>query len=215
MLQLIPLDRDKVKDLTYIKIVENKAHMGPVSEEKAARAKAAALCAAANKIRVLADFTVKISKDPSVNKSNRSNNRSFIIGGTGSSTTEVAQTATFMMQAWHNTLSDNSEGYKSKIADYLTAQSRAYSDLGITRKEGERPALTSDQRLVYNSIVGPTSFDYYEYHLAFKLQGNKKFYRSNTYRSLRPLVLGQLLNKVSNEMVKLQKSITITVRQSN
>jgi hypothetical protein len=215
-MRVTKLIKDEVENKTYIKFVENKTHMGPVSEEKIARAKAAQLSAAANKVRVMADFTVKVSKDTDGDKPKSSNARSLLFTETGETPEEVAKTALYLMQAWDNKYGDQgTPDYVERLTAAIAARSEAYSKLGITPTAGKKPDLTTDQRVVYNSIVGPTGFDYYEYHLAFKLEGQTKFARSKTYRSLRPLDIKSMLGSLSKEMERLMKEISLTSRQTN
>lgn len=217
-MKLTKLEKDKLENSTYLKLAMNKAHMGPVSEEKVARARASALSAAANKVRVTAGFTVKVNTDD--NKSEQKtnfNNKSFVFSALGDdSPMSTAEHAVLLMQAWDNIFKDEgTPEYVEKLAKALEARANAYRKLGINPTSGDKPNLTADQRVVYNSVVGPTGFDYYEYHLAFKLAGQKKFVRSKTYRSLRPLELKSLLAKLSKEVDSLKGKITITSRQIN
>lgn len=217
-MRLTKLEKDKVVDSTYVKLAMNKAHMGPVSEEKVAQARASALSAAANKVRVTAGFTVKVNTDDtqSSTKTN-SQNQSLVFSELGDdSPRATAEYAVLLMQAWDNIFKDEgTPDYVEKLAKALETRAIAYNKLGINPVSGDKPNLTADQRVVYNSIVGPTGFDYYEYHLAFKLAGQKKFVRSKTYRSLRPLDIKLMLNKLSSEVKLLKGKITITSRQTN
>lgn len=215
-MRLTKYDKRAVGDTTHMKLVENKTHFGPVSEEKVARAKAAQLSAAANKVRVMADFTVKISKDPAEERESRSNARSLLFTEIGSTPLDVAKTAVFIMQAWDNKYGDEgTPDYMKKLSAALAARAEAYRNLGINPHSGDKPNLSSDQRMVYNSIVGPTGFDYYEYHLAFKVEGQKKFARSKTYRSLRPLDINTMLKSLNSEAFKLSQNIVLSSRQNN
>lgn len=216
-MRLTKLEKDKVVDSTYVKLARNKAHMGPVSEEKIAQARASALSAAANKVRVTAGFTVKVITDDKTEVKTNSQNQSFVFTELGDDSPKAtAEHAVLLMQAWDNTFKDEgTPDYVDKLAKALEARAIAYNKLGINPASGDKPNLTADQRVVYNSIVGPTGFDYYEYHLAFKLAGQKKFVRSKTYRSLRPLDIKQMLTKLSSEVATLKGKITITSRQTN
>lgn len=215
-MKLTKLDKEVVKDTTYIKLVENRTHFGPVSEEKIARAKAAALSAAANKVRLMSNFTVKVEIPQTGSKNDRTQARSLLFLGVGDSPAEVAQSAVYLMQAWDNKYGEQgTPDYVKKLTKALQARANAYTELGINPNSQEKPNLTSDQRVVYNSIVGPTGFDYYEYHLAFKLEGQTKFARSKTYRSLRPLDLRSMLNTLSTEVKALRSRIIVSTRQTN
>lgn len=217
-MRLTELVKEEVENATYLKLVRNKAHMGPVSEEKIALAKASALSAAANKVRVTAGFTVKVNTDDQKSESKtNSPNQSWRITELGDDTPGItAKYAVLLMQAWDNVYTgDGTQRYVEKLAQALQARANAYTQLGINPTAGSKPNLTSDQRLVYNSVVGPTGFDYYEYHLAFKIDGQKKFIRSRTYRSIKPLDLDQIIRKLTNEMTLLNSKITITSRKTN
>jgi osmotically-inducible protein OsmY len=215
-MKLSTLDKKEVENTTYLKLVQNKTHFGPVSEAKVARAKAKALSAAANKVRVAADFTIQINKDQDSNSENRSNARSYVFEDIGDTPIDVTKSAVYLMQAWDHQYGDEgTPDYVNKLAKALEARAAAYNKLGINPNSSSKPNLTSDQRVIYNSIVGPTGFDYYEYHLAFKIEGQKKFVRSKTYRSLRPLDIKSMLSSLGKDMRKLQEEITLTARQSN
>lgn len=215
-MKLTKYDKKAVGDTTHMKLVENKTHFGPVSEDKVAKAKAAQLSAAANKVRLMADFTVKISKDPTEETESRSNARSLLFTEIGSSPLEIAESAVYIMQAWDIKYGDEgTPDYTKKLSAALAARAEAYRTLGINPSSGVKPNLSADQRLVYNSIVGPTGFDYYEYHLAFKIDGQKKFARSKTYRSLRPLDISRMLSNLSIEANRLKNDIDLRSRQNN
>jgi acetyl-CoA acetyltransferase len=215
-MKLTKYDKKAVGDTTHMKLVENKTHFGPVSEDKVAKAKAAQLSAAANKVRLMADFTVKISKDPTEETESRSNARSLLFIEIGSSPLEIAESAVYIMQAWDIKYGDEgTPDYTKKLSAALAARAEAYRTLGINPSSGTKPNLSADQRLVYNSIVGPTGFDYYEYHLAFKIDGQKKFARSKTYRSLRPLDISRMLSNLSIEANRLKNDIDLRSRQNN
>lgn len=216
-MKLTQLEKGKVVDSTYVKLAKNKAHLGPVSEEKIAQARASALSAAANKVRVTAGFAVKVETDDKSKVKANSQNQSFLFIDLGDdSPRSTAEYAVLLMQAWDNTFRDEgTPEYVKKLAIALEARAVAYRKLGINPASGDKPNLTADQRVVYNSIVGPTGFDYYEYHLAFKLAGQKKFIRSKTFRSLRPLDIQQMLTKLNSEVISLKGKITITSRQTN
>jgi len=215
-MRLTKLNKEVVKDTTYIKLVENRTHFGPVSEEKIARAKAAALSAAANKVRLMSNFTVKVESPDNGKENDRTQARSLLFLEVGDTPADVAESAVYLMQAWDNKYGEQgTPDYVKKLTTALQARAKAYSELGINPNSQEKPNLTSDQRVVYNSIVGPTGFDYYEYHLAFKLEGQTKFARSKTYRSLRPLDITSMLNNLGTEMKSLKKRIIVSTRQTN
>jgi len=215
-MRLTKLNKEVVKDTTYIKLVENRTHFGPVSEEKIARAKAAALSAAANKVRLMSNFTVKVETPDTGKENDRTQAKSLLFVEVGNTPAEVAESAVYLMQAWDNKYGEQgTPDYVKKLTKALQARANAYTELGINPNSQEKPNLTSDQRVVYNSIVGPTGFDYYEYHLAFKLEGQTKFARSKTYRSLRPLDIKSMLNTLSTETRSLRTRIIVSTRQTN
>lgn len=217
-MKLTPLEKDKVIDKTYVKLCVNKTHMGPVSEEKVAMTKAKALSAAANKVRVTAGFSIKVATDDNM-LGNRPNNQnqSFLFTGLGDDSPQAtAEFAVFLMEAWDHIFVDvGTTDYVSRLTKALEARAKAYKSLGINPVSDKKPNLSADQRVVYNSIVGPTGFDYYEYHLAFKLAGQKKFCRSKTYRSLKPLDLYQVLAKLHTEVAKVSDKIILTLKKTN
>lgn len=217
-MRLTQLKRDMVENATYIKLAKNKAHMGPISAEKVAQAKAKALSAAANKVRVTAGFTVKVNTDDNESSiKTNSQNESYLLFDLGDdSPRDTIEYAVLLMQAWDNTFrGEGTPDYVDMLTKALEARATAYRKLGINPASGIKPNLSADQRLVYNAIVGPTGFDYYEYHLAFKLAGQKKFTRSKTFRSLKPMNLDTWLRKMSSEVETLKSRISITPRQMN
>lgn len=215
-MKLAKLVKDEVKDTSYLKLVENKTHKGPVSEEKVARAKAAALSAAANKVRVVAGFTVKVEKPETEEDSKRSNARSLLFIDIGESPAEVVKSSIYIMESWARKYSEaGTPDYLEKLTRYTQAQAKAYAAIGFNGLPVEKPNLTKDQKDIYNSIVGPTGFDYYEYHLALKLEGQKKFERTKTFRSLRPLDIKGMLVTLSSTSKSLASKIILDVGKTN
>lgn len=209
------LKKEQVVDKTYLKLCMNKTHFGPISQVKANRTKAA-LSAAANKVRVLADFTVQVVS-PKSNEGDKQNyNRSCLLEFSEADPNEAIAAMIYIMEAWNQLYSDDgTPEYKEKLTEALSARSLAYSSLGINPNSATKPNLSAEQRTVYNSIVGPKGFDYYEYHLAFKLEGEKKFQRSVTYRSLKPLNTRSMLLALNQKAETLQKQFIITAKPKN
>lgn len=218
-MRLTKLKKDEVANTTYIKLCVNKAHSGPVSEAKVARERADKLSAAAHKVKETAGFTVKVNTDDNSEVKTVTQNQSFVFKDLGDdSPVQVSTYAVLLMQAWDNIYISKGVGtpeYVKKLAETLEARATAYNKLGINPTSGERPILSADQRVIYNSIVGPTGFDYYEYHLAYKLAGQKKFDRSKTFRSLRPLDIKQILTKLGSEVSSLKRKYIITLKETN
>lgn len=219
-MKLIQLDKEMVKDQSYVKLARNKTHNGPVSEEKVARAKATALSAAANKVRVLADFTVKVKTDSETKENKKPDNKSWVFADNDGhllDQSDVAEQALLLMQAWDQEYGNQggSDTFIKKLTEANKARTLAYKTLGINPGSAKKPDLTSDQRLIYNQIVGPTGFDYFEYHLAFKLEGQKKFIRSKTYRTIRPMDMNNILTKLSSSVRKLNQKILISAKSMN
>lgn len=214
------LVKEEVVDKTYLKLCQNKTHMGPISEAKVNRNRATNLSAAANKIRVKADFTVSFKgSDPEKSGDGQNNmNRSWILVFDNDNDIEVAKEALLLEQAW--SLVHPDEGtpeYMDKLKAMLQARSQAYETLGINPGSTgkKRPSLTHEQRAVYNQMVGPYGFDYYEYHLAFKLAGEKGFVRTTTYRTLRPVDPRNLLGRIKAKAEQISKDIEINVKKAN
>jgi len=215
-MRLTKLVKKEVENTTHMKLVENKTHFGPVSKEKIARAKAAALSAAANKVRLMSNFTVKVETPNTKKDNDRTQARSLVFEEIGDTPMQVAESAVYLMQAWDNKYGDQgTPDYVNKLTIAMQARAKAYQELGINPNSEEKPNLSSDQRVVYNSVVGPTGFDYYEYHLAFKLEGQTKFARSKTYRSLRPLDIKSMLTNLAKEANSVQSRIILATRQAN
>lgn len=210
------LRKQELVDKTYLKFCRNKAHFGPISPEKANRAYATALSAAANKVRVMADFTVQVVNPKSKEDVTTNPNKSLLLEFSEVNPAERVAAMIYVMDAWDKLYSDDgTPEYKEKLTAALAARSSAYQKLGINPNSATKPSLSAEQRTVYNSIVGPYGFDYYEYHLAFKLEGEKKFQRTVTYRSLKPLGLNSMLNRLNQKARELQKQYTITARPKN
>lgn len=211
-MHLVTYTKEQVSNLTYIKLAVNKTHMGPVSASKVAKDKASKLSAAANKVKLAAGFKVSILKDQTESAKAGSYNQSWVFRGLGDdSPMQTSTAAVFLMQAWDNIFGDEgTPEYVEKLARATEARATAYSKLGINPASGKKPILSADQRVLYNSIVGTTSFDYYEYHIAFKLAGQLKFVRSKTYRSIRPLDINQMINKLNSEVQKLSEKMYIS-----
>jgi hypothetical protein len=213
------VQKEFLMDSSYMKLVQNKTHMGPVSEEKAAKAKAKALSAAAYKIKIDADLVPVIDTDSITNviKKNQSNAKTYLLSNAEDNSTDgTIVSAFYIMQAWDDVFGDSgTPDYVEKFNAAIIARREAYSKLGINPSSDRKPILSKEERTVYNSIVGPTKFDYYEYHLAFKLAGNKRFVRSKTYRSLRPLDVNSLIAKLSKRAEQLQQQIAVKVKEAN
>lgn len=220
MISLTKFCKEVVEDTTYLKFVANKAHMGPISEEKAMRNKAKSLTAAANNIRILADFSVKISNDND-QKGGNDQCHSYLIQGVGLTSDAVTKSAFLLMQAWDKVFpGEGTQGYMDKMGALIEARHQVYANLGIKIKLTDdkreiRPDLSVDQRKIYNASVGPLAFDYYEYHIAFKLETRKKFVRSKSFRSLQPLDISSKIRELDREVNRLQQLITITTKQTN
>lgn len=219
---MVELVKDAVKDKTYVKLCTNKAHMGPVDLDVARKRSASKLSAAANKIRLRADLTVSpvnsVSGD-SVNEDKKpSGNKSFVIQISDEShdSQTIARNAVLLFEAWHRKYGETgTPDYQKKMTEFTAAQSKAYASLGINPAGDKKPELNHQQRDVYNQIVGPVGFDYYEYHLAFKMENQKGFTRTTTYRSLRPLSLDDICRKVMSEAKQLSKEIKVATKVSN
>lgn len=214
-MRIIPLDKKEVQDKTYLKISINKAHMGPVSAEKVAAKRDRNLSAAANKIRLTAGLTVEVrnSNESSEDKPELNPNQSWVLDFGISNDLEMSKVAVYFMEAWDKEYgSEGTDAYNDRRATYVTARSKAYTQLGINPSAENKPILSEEQRAAYNTLVGPSGFDYYEYHLAFKLAGEKKFTRSVTYRSVKPLVVNEMVQKLISISTNLKKRITLEAK---
>lgn len=212
---LTELDNKKMSDnITYLKLTQNKSHMGPISEQMALASKARNLDAAANKIRSTAGLGVKINKDTDTsNQTLRDNpNKSWIIEQDAVSPSSVAKKSVYMAQIWSEKYASGDDAYKDKRREFEEARAVAYRKIGINPTINTKPTLTEGQRDIYNSVVGPFSFDYYEYHLAYKQAGSRKFIRTKTYRSLNPIAPTTFLKVLEEGIEKKQRLITITVK---
>jgi hypothetical protein len=219
---MVELVKDAVKDKTYVKLCVNKAHMGPVDLDVAKKRSASKLSAAANKIRLRADLTVSpissVSGDSVDKDKEPSGNKSYVLFHDDEKMTSqiVAKYAVLHFEAWHRVFGKpGTPDYLKKMTEFTTAQSKAYASLGINPAGDKKPELNHQQRNVYNQIVGPVGFDYYEYHLAFKMVNQKGFTRTTTYRSLRPLSLEDIHRKVKAMAKQLSNEITVAIKVSN
>lgn len=216
---IIPLVKEDVVDKTYIKLCVNKAHMGPVDMKVAQKRSATKLSAAANRVRLRADFTVSpVSKVTEENNGLATGNKSYLLLANSEelSSIEVSRETILLFQAW--SLVFNQPGtspYCEKIAEFVKAQASVYRSLGINPSCDRKPELNSQQRQVYNQVVGPYGFDYWEYHMAYKIEGQKRFERTKTYRSLRPLGIDELIRKLSVRAGEIEKEINLSVKASN
>jgi hypothetical protein len=212
---LTELDNKKMSEnITYLKLTQNKTHMGPISEQMALAFRARNLDAAANKIKSTAGLGVKINKDTDIgNQTPRENpNKSWIIEQDAVGPNSVAKKSVYMAQIWSEKYATGTEAYRDKRRKFEEARALAYSKIGINPAMDSKPTLTEGQRDIYNSMVGPFSFDYYEYHLAYKQAGSRKFIRTKTYRSLDPIAPTTFLKVLEEGIEKKQRLITITVK---
>lgn len=213
------LMKDEVENKTYLKVCQNKARMGPVDVSTVADRNKSQLSAAANKIRVMADFSVKVNTENKKEVPENSQNISWLVFSDAEVDTQLAiKQAICLMQAWEETFagSPGTKDYMKKLGSMLNARAGAYKKIGVKYDpHGERPNLTAEQRAVYNSIVGEYAFDYYEYHLAFKFAGEKRFIRSKTIRSLRPLEIEAYMKKLMQAATMKMSELDISVRQAN
>jgi len=211
-----PLIKKDVENSTYLKLCQNRTHLGPVEEEKLAKLKAKRLSAAANKVKLAANFAITVLKDKPQVTTQDTGNVSWRIADIGTTDSEVAKSALYVVQAWENQYSSGTEEYQMRYAKFAETRIAVYNHLGIKLEDGNRaPKLTKEQRDFYNTRVSPFSFDYFEYHVAFKLQGSKKFIRSKTFRSVKPMTPGELFQSIIPEMNRLSKLINIEIKVAN
>lgn len=221
-IQLVDYDKEKLEKVTFIKICVNKAHMGPINNIKAQARNVSKLCASANKIRVRADLTVAPIGDQTTEGKHGKlpSNYTKVIGFESSDTLtsiDIASEAVYLFQAWDMLYAAKAgtPDYVKKATEFIEAQSKFYNSIGINPASGKKPELTMQQKQAYNASVGPYGFDYYEYHLAFKLEGESKFTRSATYRTLERLGLANILKPVCDEYSRLHKKLRVVVKFSN
>lgn len=209
---MVTFNKEAVKGKTYTKLVMNKTHIGPVSEKVAKARSAKALSAAANKIRMAANFKVEFSKEPHEAEQNNPNYSSWLITDQADKLAG-SKTGLLLMQAWDKLYKEEgTSGYLKKYNEFIAARGRAYAKLGINPVSGDRPNLTSDQRRVYDECVRPYAFDYYEYHIAFKMDETQRFVRSKTYRSIEPLDLNVLHQKLIAKYQEINSLVHIVTK---
>lgn len=205
-----PLNKKVHENTSYLKLTQNKSYMGPIPERIALANKAKNLDAAAAKIKATADLGVKINKSNTVTTSSDNPNQSWVIAEDAVSPTSVAITSVYMAQVWAEKYIIGTDDYKQKRREFEEARASAYNRIGINPASKQRPDLTAGQRDLYNSLVGPFGFSYYEYHLAYKQVGLKNFTRTKTYRSLKPLNVTTIVKELEDGMEAKKKLITVT-----
>lgn len=198
----LPLDNKVVADASYIKLCQNKTHMGPVSLDKIEARKASKLSTAANKVRVQSNLTLSHSTGDNKKKVS-SGNQSYVIAQAANSSeiTELGVLGVLTFEAWAEMFNvPGTKEYMSAFSAFTKAKGSCYASMGINPTGEKKPKLSEDQRAVYNQEVGPYGFTYYEYHLAFKIEGDKSFTRTKTYRSLKPLSIDTILKKLQEKV---------------
>jgi hypothetical protein len=202
-------------DYPTLKVVQNKTHMGPVPDWRKNRS--GRLSKAANKIRLNCDLKVVVSSESSEDdhiqpkKVNPSLSREF----TRSGNPEVDPvSAAYFMQVWDSVYPGaGDQEYVNKSTELIKAQREAYEELGINPDSKKKPELTEEQRSIYNALVLPKAFDYYEIHLSYKMP-QKKVVRSRTYRSLQSFDLKRVQERLLQAAKDLKLKIKITVKKA-
>jgi hypothetical protein len=193
--------------------------MGPINMDVARERSASKLSAAANRVRLRADLTVSpVSKTTEDNNVSATGNKSYLLVASSESlsTTEVSKETILLYQAWSEIFDQpGTNPYCEKMAEFVKIQASVYRSLGINPSCDRKPELNSQQRQVYNQVVGPYGFDYWEYHMAYKIEGQKKFERTKTYRSLKPLSIDELLRKLAVRADQIGEKIIVSVKASN
>lgn len=198
-----PLVKDVVANASYIKLCQNKTHMGPVSRDKIEASKASKLSSAANKVRVQANLTISHTPSGGENSNEVRQNMSYIIAlaDNQDELAELGMLGVSTFEAWDKIFRNpGTPDYMEKFSAFTKAKGKCYESMGINPTLRQKPKLSEDQRAVYNQEVGPYGFTYYEYHLAFKIAGDKSFTRTKTFRSLKPFSIDSILNKLQEKV---------------
>lgn len=204
-----------VPEYPTLKTVQNKTHLGPVPDWRKNRSNR--LSKAANKIRLNSDLKIVVSSDLSEDDhiQPKKVNPSFAreIHNSGQTGLDPVNAAYFM-QAWDIVYPGaGDQEYVSKSTELIKAQREAYEELGINPDSKKKPELTEEQRSIYNALVLPKAFDYYEIHLSYKMP-QKKVVRSKTYRSLQSFDLKRVNERLAQAVKDLHSKIKITVKQA-
>lgn len=198
-----PVTKEGVVNLSYVKLCVNKTHCGPVSLSKVEARKSSKLSKAANAVKAQSNLTLSHVKNEEKEAKDNPNKSYLLIKCNTSDISEFGKDSVILFEAWNSIYkTSGTPDYMDKYDAFVKTKNQCYSQLGINTAnldEKNKPKLTKEQRAVYNNMVGPVGFTYYEYHLAFKIAGDKSFKRTLTYRSLKPLNIDSLISNLSNK----------------
>lgn len=199
----------------YTKISLNHARKGPVSTAKASLTRSKKVSTAAQKVAITGDYKASFILEKVENiRPVEPFNMSWMMTGSNKEENLNTQyfTALCLMQAWSDKY-DSSEGtpdYMEKLIAYKEAQTRAYNALGLNASNKDKPNLSKEEKAVYDSIVGPYAFDYYEIHISFKAPGNTRMVQSRHYRTLRRPNIQGIVDTIWAEAKHVSQKMSMT-----
>jgi hypothetical protein len=194
-----------------LKLLQNKTHIGPVSEGVVAKA---SLTKAAGKI--MFDNNLKITVANTGDEVGKVSDptKKPVVKKIKLPAGNEPQTATLMMLAWDKLYGTvGTASYQNKYQEFAQMQKTTYEKLGLNLgPNSTKPELTEQQRRMYNEMMRPYAFSYYEYRLSYKQPGVKAV-RSLTYRSLKPGNMDSMLTKLAEQAKNLAAKLTIETRK--
>jgi hypothetical protein len=197
------IDSITKKNSVTLKLISNRTHRGPVKEKGK---RSLELSSAAGKIKINNDLRVTVKK--AEKRQNLKTSESYSIS-TDADILEGARTATYYAIAWDLVFEGpGSKTYLEKATALSRAQHVAYVELGLNPDPKNRPVLTEEQRLRYNEMVLPFSFDYFEVKLSVKQPGFRAV-RTKTYRMDQRPDLRAIANRLSKAVIDVSKEIEI------
>jgi len=196
---------------TTLKLLQNKTHIGPVSSGRAAKA---SLSKAAGKIIFDSNLKVTVNETGAEAGKISDPTRKPVVQKINLLRGREPHQATLYMLAWAKLYPETgSKQYQEKYEAFARAQGATYKQLGFDLGPNDpKPMLTEQARRMYNDKMQPFAFSYYEYRLSFKKPGCKAV-RSLTYRTLRPMDIERTVSRLTEQVQKLSKDLTVEIRK--
>lgn len=195
-----------------LKLLQNKTHIGPVSEGKAVKAN---LSKAAGKIMFDSNLKVTIKttgedvlqKDPL---------KVPQVKEIKLSSSNFATEGFLYMMAWDKIYQGiGTKAYQEKYQAFVVRQAQVYEEIGIhLNPNSPKPQLTEQQRRMYNDKMRSFAFSYYEYRLSFK-QPHKKAVKSLTFRTLKPQDFDRMISNLTEHTRRIHEKVEIRPSQRN
>jgi hypothetical protein len=212
--------KDALEGKPYVKISGKRIHKGPLTEEKVNWIESRKVSNSARKLALTENLKVSITdrvkdkdEDEAYLKASSfsyviltkdANNQSFLVN---------IPTAWYIIQAWADVYGDReTDDAAQKYTDFIKARNEAYQTLGINPASKAKPVLTKDQRQVYDSIVRPFAYDYWEVHVTF-VNENGRTVLGQTYTMIRRPKVQLMLDKLSSKVNQLATKWKVRVVQ--